>query len=231
MKQLIFLLLTAVLTTSAFGQQSKYNFGLEGSPSMTFLYGNDIINKYHKPVLGFSGGFSFQYNFPKIFSIRTNVAFERKGSEYNNMFYYTNQNGDTIGSEKVIAYVHFDYLTLPLLFRASFGKKIKYFFNTGFFFGYLVKQININEATQYLPANTIDNISRDKRFDIGVSAGLGLEIPIKDKIFITFEVRNNLGLYNVSKVPVSNDGTIKTNSTNLIIGLAYKFGTRQTETK
>ena len=119
---------------------------------------------------------------------------------------------------------------MPLLVRASIGKKIKYFFEAGTFFGYLIKQTDISEATKYLPKTTTDNTSGDKRFDTGVTAGFGLTIPIKDKFLISCEIRNNFGLYNVGMY-VINDGTIKTNSTNLLISFAYKLGIRQTATK
>lgn len=231
-RQLIFsLTVSLAFTTFSFGQQNKFDIGLDGSPSIIFLRGNDIIKQYHQPTVGYSGGLFFQYNFPKTFSLRTGISFERKGSEFNSTITYTDIIGNIIGSEKIIARIHFDYLTMPLLVRATVGKKIKYFFNAGLFFGYLVKQTFVYKQSTYLPAHTTDNIDNDKRFDTGVTAGLGLSIPIRDKFLISCEIRNNLGLYNVSKVQVIDNGTIKTNSTNLLIGFTYKFGVRQTEKK
>ncbi len=231
MKRLTLTLWTAVFTTALFGQQNKFDIGLVGSPSMVFLRGNDIIKQYHKPTIGFSGGLSFQYNFPKFISIRTDIQFERKGSLATGTIYYTDNTGNVIDSEKWTDYFHFDYLTMPILVRATIGKKIKYFFNAGLFAGYLIKQTDIFGATKYLPKQTTDNTSRDQRFDLGATGGLGLSVPIKDNFLISLEIRDNLGLYNVSKVQVINNGTIKTNSTNFLITLSYKFGTRQTETK
>ncbi|OFY87282.1 MAG: hypothetical protein A3F72_17445 [Bacteroidetes bacterium RIFCSPLOWO2_12_FULL_35_15] len=43
---------------------------------------------------------------------------------------------------------HFDYLTVPILLRATFGKRIKYFANAGMFFGYLIKQTIVYKILQ-----------------------------------------------------------------------------------
>jgi hypothetical protein len=231
MRHLIYLFLTFGLTASVLGQQSKFDIGLEGSPSLIFLHGSGITKQYEQPALGFSGGLSFQYNLPKIFSIRTGIAFERKGAEFNYTIPFTDQYGKPIDYIKNIEHLHFDYLTAPFLLRASVGRKIKYFFNTGFFIGYLIKQTTITEATQYFPSSTTDYTSYRKRFDLGVCAGLGLSIPIANQFSISFEIRDNLGLKNVGKPPVITEKTIKTNSTNFLVGLAFKFSSRQTETK
>lgn len=43
------------------------------------------------------------------------------------------------------------------------------------------------------------------------------------------EIRNNPGLFNTGSIPVTNGGTIKIKSTNLLSGIAYKLGTRNIE--
>lgn len=222
MKQMIiFLLISVGATTVLFAQQNKFDIGIEGGPSRTFLRGNDFTEEYTDPKTGFSGGISLQYNFPKIFSIRTNLAFERKGSLSKGTFINTDE-----GSEgEFIAHLNYEYLTLPVLIRAGFGNKVKYFVNAGPFLGYLMKHEIITKAAGY-PTLTNEYTNYYKQFDAGITAGLGVTIPIKEKIYISCEIRNNLGFLNISKVPVVNDGTIKTNSTNLLVGLAYKFGTR-----
>ena len=88
---------------------------------------------------------------------------------------------------------------------------------------------NITEAFNEFPRRSFDDTDNYERFDVGLVTGFGTQIPIKEKLLLTFEIRNNLGLYNTSEVPVSNDGTIKTNSTNLLIGFAYRIGTRDKE--
>jgi hypothetical protein len=49
-----------------------------------------------------------------------------------------------------------------------------------------------------------------------LSGGAGVEIPLK-RYVLSFEIRDNFGLSNISKLPVANDGSIKTNALNLLI--------------
>lgn len=207
------------------GQTNKFDIGVEGSPSLIFLRGNIIAN-LGKPTIGFSGGLFFQYNFKRVVSLRTNIAFERKGSVLT--YEITNINGNSLG--KVTTNTNFDYLILPILVRATFGKRVQFFVNAGPYFGYLIKQTFVTKGDN-IPTTTNDNTSLNKRFDTGISTGLGLSVPIKTKFLFSFEVRNNLGLYNVRAVSVGNNGTVKTNSTNFLLGFTYKLGQRTSDTK
>lgn len=217
-------LLTNLETT--YGQTNKFDIGVEGSPSLIFLRGNDIIDNLHKPTIGFSTGLFFQYNFKKVVSLRTNIAFERKGSVLTSLT--TDINGNQLG--KMTTNTNFDYLTLPILVRTTFGQKVQVFVNAGPYFGYLIKQTFVSKVDN-IPTTTSNNTTLDKRFDTGITTGLGFSIPIKTKFAFSCEVRNNLGLYNVSAVPVSNNGTIKTNSTNFLFGFTYKLGQWTSVTK
>ena len=219
------ILISLVLTfCTSYGQTTRFETGIEGSPSLISLRGNDIIDQFQNPTIGFSGGLFFQYNFNKIISLRTNLAFERKGSTSKTQA--IDEFGSSLGN--VRTNTNFDYLTLPLLVRATFGKRILFFANTGPYIGFLLKQTSVSRGAK-IPKKVLDTTHFEKGNDFGVSAGLGLIVPIKQNIAFSFEVRNNLGLYNVSAGYVSEGGTIKTNSTNFLFSLAYKFGYRSTE--
>ena len=225
-KSLVFgLFLLAVLGTT-YGQTNNFDIGVEGSSSLICLRGNDILDNLHKPTIGFSSGLFFQYNFKKLVSLRTNIAFERKGST--STFQVTDMFAKPLGEINIKTI--YDYLTLPILIRTTFGKKVQFFVNAGPYFGYLIKGTLVSEGENIL-ATTNDITSSINRFDTGISTGLGLSIPIKNKFAFSFEIRNNLGLYNVSAVPVVNYGTIKTNSTNFLWGFTYKLGQQTLDTK
>ncbi|BBE20684.1 hypothetical protein AQPE_4878 [Aquipluma nitroreducens] len=217
---LILLLLTFCTT---YGQTNKFEFGIEGGPSLISLRGNDIIDQYQNPTIGFSGGPFFQYNFKKIISLRTNLAFERKGSTAKTQAF--DEYGNSLGNVRTNS--NFDYLTLPILVRATFGKRILFFVNTGPYIGFLLKETSVSKGDK-VPKKVMDFTSLQKRNDFGVSAGLGLLVPFKQNIAFSFELRNNLGVYNVDAGHVINGGQIKTNSTNFLFGFVYKFGFQST---
>jgi hypothetical protein len=215
-KLLFFVFFFLTISIKTYCQINKFDVGVEGSPSLIFLRGNPII-EMSNATIGFSGGLFLQYNLNKIISIRTNIGFERKGSLWEGNA--TDARGIQIG--KTTNNMNYDYLTIPLLVRATIGNKYKFFMNAGPYFGYLLQAKSVFEMPNFYGTS---DIKGQNSVDFGLSTGLGLLYPLKSKIVLSFELRNNLGLYNVSALPVINDGTIKTNSTNLIFGLAYKLG-------
>jgi hypothetical protein len=220
-KSLFGIIIIFISLKTSYGQTNKFDMGVEAGPSIIFQYGNDVLKESHRPMIGFMGGIFFQYNFKKIISLRTNIAFERKGSVFNSPVLDT--NGYTIG--EATTHSNFDYITLPMLVRASFGKRIQYFINVGPYFGFLIKQTFVTKGDIY-PTSTVDKTRYFNRLDMGLTLGVGLIIPIKSTFTFSIEARNNLGLINLLDTFILNNGTVNNNSTNLIVGFAYKFGKR-----
>jgi hypothetical protein len=55
-----------------------------------------------------------------------------------------------------------------------------------------------------------------KTLDFGCNLGIGTNFKINQKNSLNLELRHNYGLSNISDVKVVNNGTVKTNSFNLI---------------
>jgi len=87
----------------------------------------------------------------------------------------------------------------------------------------------VTDAVSKFPKSKADGTSTSKRIDSGLTTGPGAGLPVNDKLFITMEIRNNPGLVNTGSIPLVNGGTIKTNSTNLLFGIAYKLGAGKIE--
>lgn len=226
MKKSILILMAISFTTNVGAQQNKFDIALEGGPILTSLRVNESPSVENEEAITFAGGLAIQYNFPKIISFRTGISFERKGGDRTGT--YVNLYDNTTGIFKSRS--KFDYMTVPILIRATFGKKIKYFLHAGPNFSYLINQTNITTGPQNIEITSNDKVSY-KPIDIGLAAGLGVLIPIKNSFSLSCEIRNNLGLRNISKVPVHNNGSIKTNTTGFLLGLNYKLGARSLEKK
>ena len=228
------LILFSVVASFANGQtdsvpeRNKFDIGFEGSPSLIFLTGSGVNKDYNKSTIGFAGGFFFQYNFPKTFSIRTNISFERKGEITTGKISLYDFLGNNIGSATWYDRDNYGYLSMPLLFRVTFGKKINYFINGGPFFSYLISRTSTLKYSSTYPKSTNKDYPLDRRFDAGASLGFGISISIKKQFLISCEIRNNSGLYNICDVP---SYTIKSNSTNLLISFAYMSGIKKAEAK
>ncbi|MBI9039206.1 MAG: PorT family protein [Bacteroidales bacterium] len=222
MNKLRNLVLIILISSSSliFGQTNKFEVGLEMGPSLKSLYGNDALA--NDVSIGFLGGLTFQYNFSKLVSIRTNISFERKGLTTKSIA--IDVNGNVIGEIKF--HSNFDYLSVPLLCRFTIGKEINFFANAGPYLSYLIKQQDKSNAIGEYPETKIDNTHNFKRLDFGLTYGLGMIFPIREKLLLSAEIRNNIGLSNISSLPLVNDGSIKTNSIIILIGIAYRIGNK-----
>lgn len=222
-RKFIFLIISIITLTPAFAQDHRIEIGVEVSPGMTSLRGNPLVDR-HDATLGFTGGFFLQYNFSNLFSLRTNLALERKGSS--NTSQVTDQNGNIM--DDMTLHFNFNYLVLPILTRASFGQRAKFFIDAGPYLGYLLKNTAVLKGENYETTRSHDD-SLYKKADFGLSTGAGVSIPLNKNISLSFEARNSLGLTNVSAVPVIADGSIKMNSLNLLVGLVFQLGNKNKE--
>ena len=217
---LISLLLYSTIT---FGQNSKFALGIEGGPSMVNLYGNELLKSCYQPTVGFTTGIFAQINLKNHLSLRTNISYERKGSEYNSEVYFEPQTSPEGNIVRLIGHLKFNYLTMPILIQLSIGKKVNYFANVGPYWGYLFSVVSVWEESKSFSGGKETHTNSFKRFDLGISSGLGVSVPIKEHLLIVIELRNNIGLFDVRKPSAYVTLITKTISTNLLVGLSYKL--------
>ena len=204
--------------SNSFSQSSRSTVGFEGGSSFVTVYGNAIAGENRSAAFRFSGGFSYQYRISDLFALRTNLFFERKGNKVIIDDMILGVPVDITGHN------YYNYLTVPLLCRVTFGKKIKFFANAGPYAGALLSERSIAETTSKdQPRTESTDIERYERMDYGISSGIGMNFKLLEDISLGFELRNNLGLRNISKRPVLNDGTIKNNTTSLLIGISFNL--------
>ena len=103
--------------------------------------------------------------------------------------------------------------------RDYFGKKDDFYVNGGMFLGYLLN----SKLTSKNSENDTDTTDMNKKIDAGLVFGFGKVFRLNDKNELKLEIRENLGLVNTSDVDVYNDGTIKTNSLNLILNWNFNL--------
>ena len=218
MKYISGALLLITVSLSTYAQYNKFELGVQGGPNVSFLRFQKTPGIKNSPLFAFTGGLFFQYNVTKTFSLRVDPGLERKG--YCDQFPFGPPNDQNEKDRE-----SFNYLTVPVLLRAAVGNKIRYFVNAGPYVAFLLsekdRETPPNEATLVYTSTSYYQTT-----DWGVTTGLGLSIPVHEKVSISVEVRNNLGLTNINKNS-GEYGTIKTNTTNVLFGLAYKFGSKK----
>lgn len=199
-----------------FAQYNNFYIGPEGGPGLAFLWGNGANKTNEKAAVSGYVAYTFQYNFNKIISLRTEAAYEREGGTY------------SLGP--ATQHLKSDYMTLPVLARATFGKKVNFFINAGPYWSVLIKLVNQNKDSFSGTTTVTDETSRCKRLDAGITTGVGFAVPLGNRMAVTFEARNNTGLYNFNNVAGSS-GIIRNNATHFIFGFRYEIITRKSSRK
>jgi hypothetical protein len=210
MKRIFLVILVMHFLNNLNAQDSKIIIGINASPTISSLRGNEIIKEYLGPKVSFSTGVSVDYYFSPKYSLRTGLIFDRKGMVQT---FYVMDDPEYFDA----IHVNYDYLVMPLLFSYSKSQDNSFYITGGPFIGYLLKHESKNKY------RTIDYTESSKKFELGVSFGFGWEIPLSQRLLLDLGLIDYLGLLNTSSVSVVNDGTIKTNSLELKIGLKYKI--------
>lgn len=219
MKNLSTLLTAILLSYSSIAQDSKFELGLQGGPNLTNMrYASDLIQSSMYPQIAGTAGLFLQYNISKTFALRVDPGFERLADKTDETT-LTNQSGNIIGTGKI--HYHYDYISIPVLVRASIGNQVKFFLNAGPNLGFLLNQSSISDyPTAKSKTNNTDSY---QTLNFGITSGIGVALPIKEAFALSFELRNNFGLSNIN-INSNSNFAIKTNATSLLIGFAYKLG-------
>lgn len=223
------LLITAIFKTGLIFSQlqpNTFNVGVEGGPGLSMLYGpNALVSK--KPVLSGCAGLSAQYNVNSFFSVRIGAGYIRHGSQTT----YSIPSVNGLPPFSVDATTKMDYMVFPVLGRFTYGHKVQFFFDAGAYFGALVKAELKTGQIFIIPSITVDYAQYMHKFDVGVCAGPGLNIPIKDRFNVSAEARFNVGLYNTDNGTVGSTGALHNFAATLMLGFEYTFGKKTTTYK
>jgi hypothetical protein len=220
-KKLFFFTFLIVFSKLTFSQTNKLALGVSFGPTLSTVKGD--LYTFGKIDLMTSSYFSFKFNseINRSFNIAADLNYETKGFLIKNSTMTDNAGNDLgEGTTKVKN----NYLTIAIKGRVKFGDKVSYYINAGPYFGYLLnsKEYNtpytpINLGGVYYNGSEKDVTSNFKNIDFGLSAGIGLVLPISNKIQFNTEINNNFGFSNISKY----NNTIKTRSMNFGIGIYY----------
>ena len=219
MKKILSVIIVVIFNIPTYAQDSNKSLGFEFSPTVTFLRGNSIVD-HNDARVSFSSGLSFEYFINSMISIKSGLGYERKGTQSKNAF--TDEFGNIIGDAG--GKTNYNYLILPIMGSFSTKGRTKFYLNLGQYFGFLINAKTIVKSASLQPNSIdVDETDSSKRLDLGLTFGLGFNIPLGNKLLLDFGLRENYGLFNISKVNVIDNGTIKTNSIGIQMGLKFKL--------
>lgn len=210
------LVLLAAQPVSA--QTPRFDLGLLAGPSLSWLRGSAVIDGADA-LLTPAAGLTFQVDLSERFGIRLGAGYQRKGMSEEVSF--TDVNGTPTGTADV-AYIT-DYLTFPLMARATFGKSTRFSVGLGPYAGMLL-QAQERWSGEGLEGGANDRTDDLEPWDFGLSASAGAAWSLGGNLWLNAEVRYDKGLTDISALPVVDDGSIRTNAVSLLVGCSYRFG-------
>jgi hypothetical protein len=209
----------ALLCTSTFGQVESIDVLI--TPGLTSLRGTDQVKNNLDPRVRLGGGIGINYRLDEQWLVSVKLLYEDKGGGKKGPYYFQDGDGNVTQGEMKIR-TRFKYLTLPVTAAYEFGNKTKFRAEAGPYVAFLMKQIftaDLDDKSQPIE----DNTDKDKRADLGLSLGIRALLPVSENIALNIGVHDNLGLFNVSAVPVANNGSLKTNNLAFSIGLNFEL--------
>jgi hypothetical protein len=217
MKKILMILSLVLISSMTYPQESKIAVGFQVSPAITSIRGNSLIDRYDSRFV-ISPGITFDYKITSNISFNSGIAFERKGAKSNTKYLDYTEMPPLVNQDFKINY---DYLTLPLMFTYNTNTEVNFYIGGGKFLGYLISEKTFASATDEIPEWTHDHTDASKKLDIGLSLITGINLPVTDKLILDIGLRDYIGLVNTSRYYIVDNGSIKTNSYSLVLGLKY----------
>jgi len=209
MKKIILFLLLSV-SLNIYSQDKSFDFGIRTGGGLSFLVGNKSEISY-----GLTNGISFAYNSPKTFFLQADLLIERKTARH--FVTFTNDIGNSIGVREVIG--GGDIIQLYIMPGYKTKGKTKLLLSGGIFGGIFFNSHETIFPSEHYPEKEVYNDPiKGVVFDFGISASIGVQHPITEKLIFTIENRFNVSIENFMR-GVHFDFA----NNNLMLGLAYRF--------
>lgn len=168
--------------TASFAQQTKgdVELGINAGFNFSTVSNNDVTNTSYRQSFNF--GVAADLYFSNRWSIKGKLIYDQKG--WNDGFFST-QNGSTTSN------YHLNYLTVPIMANWHFGKTRNWYLNFGPYVGFLTDAKETASKTNVKPyINSTD---------FGVALGIGVKIPLSDKVKLALEYEGQAGISDLSK--------------------------------
>ena len=179
---LLAILCTVTFSFASFAQgQAKgdiefgVNLGINGSTA-----GNS--NGNYDSGYGFNIGASGDYFFSDRWSLKLKVIYDQKG--WDGLFVDAADNFYE-------GHFNLNYVTVPVMANWHFGGKRNWYLNAGPYAGFLLGAKETERGDDYKDAF--------KSTDFGIALGIGVKIPLNDKLKLSLEYDEQTGLSEIYK--------------------------------
>jgi len=218
MKRILSLVCILLFCSQIWAQESRFIIGLDLTRSTTNHWG-DFNRDNVDPIRGIYPGFKFEYLIQNQLSLKSGLAYEKKGISYDLIA----SNISRTESWNINHSIYYEYISIPILLSYSTQGVINFYVNGGFFGGILLKQMSeyYSERDNTTNIEELEDIS--KKYDAGISIGTGISKSFRKRFCIDLGITDNLGLVNIFLAESSGSGSLRTNSLGLVLALKLKI--------
>ncbi|PVH24596.1 porin family protein [Sphingobacterium corticibacter] len=229
--------------TQSYGQQQRYEIGLSAGYTRNTLTTDNGSRSFTRnyPLNGFQVAIPMQYHINDWFGVQLDLAYVQKN-------YALRRTGFFEGVENEVTN---SFIQAPLMAHFSFGgEDLRGFLNLGGFAGYWASSRirgasgdafsadnDLGDNDQLYRFSEIFNLSsydervsfdsrRDRRLELGLLAGVGLEYRVSPQYKIFAEARYQYSLTDLQKNYMINQIPRYNNTFGVQLGVLYGFGGR-----
>jgi opacity protein-like surface antigen len=203
MKKLFITLLSIGSFFTAFSQEKgSFEFGIAAGLNTSTVQSGTVTNSGTR--IGFNAGAFGDYFLSDRWSIKVKLAYDQKG--WDDGFINDVDNGISTKTN-----YRLDYLTIPVMANWHFGKTRNWYLNFGPYAGILLsaKETALNMDLKDFMQST----------DLGLAVGIGVKIPVSDRIKIMIETDGQGGFTDIFK---DNEGSrVQNTRFSLNTGLVF----------
>ncbi|WP_116787950.1 porin family protein [Flavobacterium psychrotrophum] len=208
MKKLLLTTLFAGLCSITAGAQAKGNieFGLNVGYNSSSISTTEYRN-YFDSHSSFNVGMGADFFFNDRWSIKVKAIYDRKG--YDNVYFTDSGTMVTFNAN-----LKLDYITVPVMANWHFGRKRNWYLNFGPYVGFLVnaKETRFDQDLKEGFNST----------DAGLAFGIGVKIPLNDKLKIFFEYDGQSGFSDIAKNNYYSNSYINRGAVNVGLNFLLK---------
>lgn len=213
MKKVLFAAIAVFGLVFNAGAQSKgdVEFGANIGANYAYIGGKDGTSDAR---FNWNAGIAADYYFSDRWSVKAKLIYDRKGWN-DGYLLFGNDAFDPVHAT-VIYNTHFnlDYLTIPVTANWHFGKKRNWYLHFGPYVGFLVNA----KDTRF--KNDVKDFF--KTTDFGANVGIGVKIPVTDKLKIFVEYDEQAGLTEIYKTNKFSKATNSRGALNVGINVILK---------
>lgn len=211
------ILILVIFSLPAKSQVIFTQVGFEGGLTFAKVTGDPILDFFLERDQGLSLGPTVWMPLNKRYSVRSHLFFEQKGAK--GIFPLNDEEGDPLGFFQTK--IRYNYLTIPLLIEAAWGRKLKLTASMGPYVG-----IMLNQTTTFTDLVSGDQIT-DKTmsdyspWDGGWILGSGLRYNATKRLSLLLDGRLCFGWANVASKPVLYSLDLYQQTAQILLGISY----------